>query len=92
MAQICSTMVCTKDEEESRLMLLCGVDRGLVGCFDVVGVPLSFGSAIRIQNAKIGAQTLGWVNNKEEFTSVKFSSDENANASNWFDVKSVWSN
>lgn len=73
-----------------RYQLLCGIDRGLVGYFDVMGVPLCLGSAMRILNSKIGAQSLCWVGNEEAFPLVhSFTKFKQDIASNLSDLKSV---
>lgn len=45
-----------------RYQLLCGMDRGLINYFDVVGVPLFFSAALRILNVQIGETSrLAWL-------------------------------
>ncbi|KDP26460.1 hypothetical protein JCGZ_17618 [Jatropha curcas] len=68
-----------------RYQLLCGIDRGLVSYFEVMGITFCVGSAIRVLNAKIGAQSLG----TEQKLSHLNTDEGYGNASDWFELKSV---
>nr|GME08983.1 protein RETICULATA-RELATED 1, chloroplastic-like [Ipomoea batatas] len=45
-----------------RYQLLCGFDRAMIGYFDVIGVALFFGTALRVLNVQVGeASRLAWL-------------------------------
>ncbi|KAL7227849.1 hypothetical protein ACSBR1_022681 [Camellia fascicularis] len=44
-----------------RYQLLCGIDKAMINCFDVIGVPLFFSTALRIVNVQLGETSrLAW--------------------------------
>ncbi|XP_031124528.1 protein RETICULATA-RELATED 1, chloroplastic-like [Ipomoea triloba] len=45
-----------------RYQLLCGFDRAMIGYFDVIGVALFFGTALRVLNVQVGESSrLAWL-------------------------------
>ncbi|KAI8007581.1 putative WEB family protein [Camellia lanceoleosa] len=45
-----------------RYQLLCGIDKAMINCFDVIGVPLFFSTALRIVNVQLGETSrLAWL-------------------------------